>query len=86
MKSLKSSFKINFFLAIAITFVVLNYLFYLDEGYFDFRWMKSGGNWIVFFAYWIVSSVLIFSFIYLAKYLINYVIYLLFDGSKSRTK
>lgn len=27
------------------------FLFYIDEGYYDFRWMKDFGNWFVFFIY-----------------------------------
>ncbi len=26
-------------------------LFFLDEGYYDFRWMLDGGNWIAFMIY-----------------------------------
>lgn len=33
--------------AVAITFA----LFFIDEGYYDFRWMKNPGNWIAFAAY-----------------------------------
>ncbi len=33
--------------AAAITFA----LFFIDEGYYDFRWMKNPGNWIAFVAY-----------------------------------
>jgi hypothetical protein len=27
-------------------FLVTMFFFYIDEGYYDFRWMKSAGNWI----------------------------------------
>ena len=27
------------------------FLCYIDEGYYDFRWMSSIGNWLVFFIY-----------------------------------
>lgn len=27
------------------------FLFYIDEGYYDFRWMNDFGNWFVFFIY-----------------------------------
>lgn len=27
-------------------------LCFLDEGYYDFRWMKDPGNWVVFTLYW----------------------------------
>ena len=31
--------------------VLVNFLFWADEGYYDFRWMKSGGNWFFFLVY-----------------------------------
>lgn len=37
------------FIAVAIIFTFI--LFYIDEGYYDFRWMKEWGNWIVFLLY-----------------------------------
>ena len=33
--------------AIVATF----FLFYIDEGYYDFRWMRDIGNWFVFLLY-----------------------------------
>lgn len=27
------------------------FLFYIDEGYYDFRWMRDPGNWLVFAMY-----------------------------------
>ena len=48
MKSLNPSvFKIPLWVSLLVT----NYLFYLDEGYCDFRWMKDPGNWFVFVIY-----------------------------------
>lgn len=31
--------------------LITQYLFFIDEGYNDFRWMKSFGNWIVYLLY-----------------------------------
>lgn len=31
-------------------FIVM-FLFFIDEGYYDFRWMGDIGNWIVFVVY-----------------------------------
>ena len=36
------------------TFVVVNVLFFIDEGYNDFRWMTDVGNWIAFAIYFAV--------------------------------
>lgn len=33
------------------TIIITMSLFYIDEGYYDFRWMTSWGNWFVFFIY-----------------------------------
>ncbi len=35
-------------------FVITFFLFFIDEGYYDFRWMMSWGNWIVFGIYLIL--------------------------------
>lgn len=29
-------------------FFIVMFLFFIDEGYYDFRWMKDLGNWLVF--------------------------------------
>ena len=46
-KSKTNDVLILFLSAAAISFL----LFYIDEGYFDFRWMKNPSNWIAFAAY-----------------------------------
>jgi hypothetical protein len=38
-------------LHIAFATMITMYLFYLDEGYFNFLWMRNAGNWIFFFIY-----------------------------------
>ena len=40
-----------------VTAVFVLYLFYIDEGYFDLRWMKSLQNWFWFAIYILVFSV-----------------------------
>lgn len=41
----------RFLYPLAIAMVITLFLFYIDEGYYDFRWMKYGGNWVAFFIY-----------------------------------
>lgn len=36
---------------VLVSICITQFLFFIDEGYYDFRWMKSFGNWIVFFIY-----------------------------------
>ena len=36
------------------TFSVVNILFFIDEGYYDLRWMANPGNWIAFALYFVV--------------------------------
>lgn len=36
------------------SFIVAQFLFFIDEGYYDFRWMKDLGNWMVFVVYFFV--------------------------------
>ena len=46
MKNFSSSY-----LFLIISVVASLFLFYIDEGYYNFQWMKSWGNWIVFIIY-----------------------------------
>ncbi|WP_442787595.1 hypothetical protein [Flavobacterium suncheonense] len=47
--------KLNLTLFSALnSFLVTQFLFFIDEGFYDFRWMKDIGNWIVFTVYFIV--------------------------------
>ncbi|MCB0733049.1 MAG: hypothetical protein H6608_12680 [Flavobacteriales bacterium] len=36
---------------LSLSILVTLGLFYIDEGYYDFRWMTNMGNWVVFFLY-----------------------------------
>lgn len=46
---------------------IVMFLFFIDEGYYDFRWMGDPGNWIVFGLYmgimflfqWLISHFLL---------------------------
>lgn len=38
---------------IAAMLIVL-FLFFIDEGYYDFRWMREWGNWFVFGIYLLI--------------------------------
>lgn len=39
---------------LASTLGILFFLFFIDEGYYDVRWMADAGNWVVFFMYFII--------------------------------
>jgi len=43
----KRQIKISFIIANILT----QFLFFIDEGWYDFRWMKSWGNWVVYLIY-----------------------------------
>ncbi len=36
------------------TSIVVFILFFVDEGYYDLRWMKDPGNWFVFLIYFVI--------------------------------
>lgn len=38
---------------IGIPAILLFILFFIDEGYYDLRWMREPGNWVVFLVYWV---------------------------------
>ncbi len=54
------SAKFLFPLLIAIT--ITSILFYIDEGFYNFKWMLNIGNWIVFLIY--VASIYILQLIF----------------------
>jgi hypothetical protein len=35
----------------AAAILIVSLLFWMDEGYYDFRWMRDPGNWLVFLLY-----------------------------------
>jgi uncharacterized protein YqgC (DUF456 family) len=41
----------NYVMPLIVALLVTQFLFFIDEGYYDFRWMKSIGNWIVYIIY-----------------------------------
>ena len=43
----EKDFNILWIIAASFTFV----LFFIDEGYYDLRWMKNFGNWLFFVLY-----------------------------------
>ncbi|PLX04171.1 MAG: hypothetical protein C0595_04475 [Marinilabiliales bacterium] len=55
-------------LLIASTLISL-FLFYIDEGYYDFNWMNNIGNWIafMFYTFGIFGGQILFSKIILKK-------------------
>ena len=36
---------------LSVAAIITMFLFYIDEGYYNFNWMKSFGNWVVFVIY-----------------------------------
>ncbi len=49
-----SSMREDLFLPFVSAFVIVQFLFFIDEGYYSFAWMLSWGHWIVFCLYMIV--------------------------------
>jgi hypothetical protein len=46
-----------FLSSVAITL----FLFYIDEGYYNFEWMKRAGNWVPFVVYvFVIYGLIIF--------------------------
>jgi len=42
---------LKFILPLLNALLLTLFLFYIDEGFYDFRWMLNIGNWIVFLFY-----------------------------------
>lgn len=57
---------IEFLAPLFSAFLIVMFLFFIDEGYYDFRWMADAGNWFVFCIYlsiffllqWLISHFL----------------------------
>lgn len=47
----KESANKELFIYFLNSFLITNILFFIDEGFYDFRWMTNAGNWIIFFVY-----------------------------------
>ncbi|MFY0644927.1 MAG: hypothetical protein JXR19_10715 [Bacteroidia bacterium] len=56
----------------AATLVITLFLFFIDEGYYNFHWMRSVGNWIAFLIY--------FTLIFFFQLLISQVVLRNFHG------
>lgn len=42
---------LDYLIPLLLALLVTGFLFYIDEGYYDMRWMEDPGNWFVFFIY-----------------------------------
>ncbi len=42
------------------SFLITQFLFFIDEGFYDFRWMANTGNWLVFAFYFIVLTIILY--------------------------
>lgn len=52
MHSIPATFSIpRNIVPILAAIAVVMFLFWIDEGYYDFRWMSSWGNWLMFLIY-----------------------------------
>lgn len=44
----------HIYMLIACAALITFALFFVDEGFFNFQWMRNGGNWIVFGIYFLI--------------------------------
>ena len=68
MKNFSSSY-----LFLIISVVASLFLFYIDEGFYNFQWMKFWGNWIVFIIYAVIIFLVqqLFAFIFKKVFKVN---------------
>lgn len=53
--------KLNSVLFSAInSFLISQFLFFIDEGSYDFRWMTNAGNWLVFVFYFMILTAFLY--------------------------
>ena len=41
----------SLYIPLALSVLVTLFLFYIDEGYYNFKWMLNIGNWLIFMLY-----------------------------------
>lgn len=51
MPTNKKKVNIENLLPLTIAVIITLFLFYIDEGYYNFNWMLDFGNWFVFVIY-----------------------------------
>ncbi len=49
MMNIKNNYQFN--VPLALSLLVTLFLFYIDEGYYNFKWMLNIGNWLIFMIY-----------------------------------
>lgn len=59
------------YLSLINAVIIALFLFYIDEGYYNFAWMKSTGNWIVFFLYAMFLSIILMVLNFILQYKLN---------------
>jgi hypothetical protein len=73
----------KYILPLLVSMVITLFLCYIDEGYYNFKWIWNIGNWIAFFFYmgviYLVQLVLILPFFQFApKFILNSIRVILF--------
>lgn len=53
--------------SVILGFLMTQFMFYIDEGYYDLRWMLSIGNWLAFLVYFGVISLIFFGIMLVAS-------------------
>lgn len=65
--------EINYFVAVPLVLSVFTtlFLFYIDEGFYNFKWMLSVGNWLIFMVYVAILFSVQWLFVKMIFYKIN---------------
>lgn len=50
-KQLSSNDRKEFLICLTAAITTTFFLFFIDEGYYNFKWMESFGNWVAFIIY-----------------------------------
>jgi hypothetical protein len=53
-QSLQNHKEVDLISPLVSALIIVLFLFFIDEGYYDFRWMAEWGNWLVFVIYMII--------------------------------
>ncbi len=60
----------SFFIHLLCAAAFTTFLFFIDEGYYSFKWMREAGNWLLFaiYTFGILSGQIVTQFLILRQY------------------
>lgn len=71
MSAIEKKAKSEVIIPLTIAVIITLFLFYIDEGYYNFNWMLDFGNWFVFVIYVSVLFSIFWLIMRIARYFVR---------------